>query len=117
MGLTISHGCFEGPYSTFNDFRYALAEQIGISLDDYAGYRGAGVKDLSAISHDIMPLLNHSDCDGELSVEESKRVAAGLLSIMVNMKGEPPNIISRYIHEFREGLLHAIERNEVVEFR
>ena len=69
MGLDTSHNAWHGPYSSFNEFRDMLAKQIGINLNDYYGY--GGTLDLMSIEHDIQPLLNHSDCDGELSVKES----------------------------------------------
>jgi hypothetical protein len=70
MGLDTSHNCWHGPYSSFNRFRYSLGYQIGINLNDYSGYGKTGVKDLTKIEHELMPLFNHSDCNGILTVEE-----------------------------------------------
>ena len=63
MGLDTTHDCWRGSYSSFNRFRYSLAEQIGINLDDYSGYN----------ENELMPLFNHSDCDGILTVEEHEK--------------------------------------------
>ena len=119
MGLDTTHGCWNGAYSSFNKFRHDLANQIGINLDDYAGY--GGDKDLESIEHGIMPLLNHSDCDGSLSVEESKSIAEGLAFILDDLTLSPEEEFNPYnlkfkIERFRNGLLEAIENDEIVEF-
>jgi len=119
MGLDTTHGCWNGPYSSFNKFRSDLAKQIGINLDDYDGY--GGEKDLESIEHGIMPLLNHSDCDGDLSVDESKSISEGLKSILDNLVLTPeeeriPYNLRYKIERFINGLLDAIENNEIVEF-
>lgn len=118
MGLDTTHNCWHGAYSSFNRFRYSLAEQIGVNLDEYDGY-GFGDKDLESIDHDIMPLLNHSDCDGELTVEESKRIVNGLNNILENFN---ENLHFDYnfkerIEQFRDGCIEAVEKNQIVEFR
>jgi hypothetical protein len=119
MGLDTTHGCWNGAYSSFNTFRHNLANQIGINLDDYRGY--GGEKDLESIEHGIMPLLNHSDCDGSLSVEESKSIAEGLSFILDDLTLPPEEEFNPYnlkfkIERFRNGLLDAIENDEIVEF-
>lgn len=119
MGLDTTHGCWNGPYSSFNRFRHDLANQIGIKLEEYAGY--GGEKDLESIEHGIMPLLNHSDCDGSLSVEESKSIEEGLSLILDNLTLSPEEELNPYnlkfkIERFRNGLIDAIGNNEIVEF-
>jgi hypothetical protein len=126
MGLDTSHDCWHGPYSSFNQFRHALASCIGIDLKEYRGYGGNyATKDLASIEHGIMPLLNHSDCDGELSVEESKSIAEGLTQILESMgDSDEYEIDKKYevwrfkekIEQFRDGCLYAIEKNEIIEF-
>lgn len=118
MGLDTTHGCFNGPYSTFNRFRYSLAAQIGIDLDDYDGYGGNGAKDLASIEHDLMPLFNHSDCDGELSVDESKRLISGFNQVLESFNPDlkhDSSFIDR-IKWFRDGCILAVQNNEVIEF-
>lgn len=34
LGLDISHGCWHGPYSSFNEFRVEIAKVAGISVTD-----------------------------------------------------------------------------------
>ena len=112
MGLDTTHNCWHGPYSSFNNFRYQLAKQIGINLDEYEGYRDKGTKDLKSIPHDIMPLLDHSDCDGELSPDEATQVASGLTTILKEIDELRGNII-----RFRNGCVKAAMQNEKVEFQ
>ena len=70
MGLDTTHGCYNGTYLSFNRFRYSLGRQIGIDLSDYKGYGNDNGKNLYDIKHELMHLFNHSDCDGELTVEK-----------------------------------------------
>tara|TARA_R110000772_G_scaffold6250_5_gene21941 strand:- start:2067 stop:2417 length:351 start_codon:yes stop_codon:yes gene_type:complete len=115
MGLDTSHNCWHGPYSSFGRFRDVLAKEIGINLKDYFGYGGDNpTKHLEDIDHDIMPLLNHSDCDGELSVEDSKRIVKGLESILETYTED--DYFRDKMIQFRDGLLDAISSNEVVDF-
>jgi hypothetical protein len=118
MGLDTSHNCWHGRYSFFNRFRYSLGHQIGIDLDDYYGYGKTGVKDLTKIEHELMPLFNHSDCDGILTVEESKKIVIGLNKVLQNFndKIEYHYDFKENIIQFRDGCLDAIERNEEVDF-
>lgn len=116
MGLHISHGCWDSSYSSFNAFRHNLARQIGIDLNDYIGY--GGHKDLSKINHDIVPLLDHGDCDGVLNVQECKKVYSGFGDILASY--DPGKVSMEgfilYIVGFRYGLFRAINSNEDVIF-
>lgn len=120
MGLDTSHNCWHGPYSAFGKFRSSLAAQIGIGdLDEYDGYGKEGGKDIKSIEHDLMPLFDHSDCDGVLIVEDSKRIANGLNQVLDNFNEKiekNPEELKRLIIQFRDGLLDAISRDEIVEF-
>jgi hypothetical protein len=118
MGLDTSRNCFHGAYSRFNRFRYSLGRQIGIELDEYIGYGEKGTKWLESIEHDIQPLLNHSDCDGKLTVQEAKQIANGLNSILDNFndKIEADYDFKEQIIQFRDGCLDAISRNEEIDF-
>ena len=118
MGLDTSHNCWSGAYSSFNIFRYLLGYQIGINLDDYVGYGKTGVKDLTKIEHELMPLFNHSDCDGILSVEESKQIVIGFNRVLENFneKIESDEDFKEKIIQFRDGCLDAIKLNEEIDF-
>lgn len=123
MGLDTTHNCWHGAYSSFNRFRYWLAEKIGVDLNEYIGYSENGTKYLSSIDHDIMPLLNHSDCEGILTVQECILVSSGIEKILSSISEEekkdeehPFSYLNNAI-QFKEGLDLAISRGEAVEFR
>lgn len=120
MGLNVSHDCFDGAYSTFSRFRTELGNQIGINVSEYAGL--GGNKSQSSVTHNIRPLLFHSDCDGELTVEESKQVLKGLEELLVefdptkfNSKMAMEDFLYR-VRNFTEGLNKAIKKNQIVTF-
>ncbi|MDG1949479.1 MAG: hypothetical protein P8J32_01495 [bacterium] len=122
MGLDTTHGCWNGAYSSFGAFRKELAEQIGITLSDYQGFGGNLLFD--GLKHGIISLLDHSDCDGELSPEECTSVAQGLQQVIDGFteckllqkdKGTAEYFIER-CERFRDGCLKAIAANETVEF-
>ena len=118
MGLDTTHNCFHGPYSTFNRFRYSLGYQIGIDLDEYKGYNKDGAKDLSKIEHELMPLFNHSDCDGRLTIKESKSIVKGLNIVLENFveKDKYDFNFKELITQFRDGCLDAISKKQMVKF-
>jgi hypothetical protein len=119
MGLDTSHDCWHGPYGSFNRFRTTLAKQIGIDLNDYNGYGGEGNKDLNSIDHDIMPLLNHSDCDGRLTIAESRRIIKGLNNILENYKEDIPcdYDFKEQIERFRNGCTDAVSKRQMIKFQ
>ncbi len=123
MGLDTTHGAWHGPYSSFNNFRKDIAAQIGINLDYCHGF---GFRmphkttiDLSKINHPITTLLRHSDCDGELSVDECRKTVTGIDQILDSLNKE---LIENHelfmidFLQFKRGCLKAIEKNEPLEF-
>ena len=68
MGLAFSYSDAHWSYSGFNRFRNNLVVALGypISLDDM--YETNTYGQLSR--QGIYPLINHSDCDGYLTVNE-----------------------------------------------
>jgi len=119
MGLDTTHNCYHGSYSGFNRFRYSLGHQIGIDLNDYIGYGISGTKDLTSIKHELMPLFNHSDCDGRLTIKECKSIAKGLDKILENFndKIESDFNLKDLIIQFRDGCLHAVSLKQMVKFQ
>lgn len=112
MGLDTSHNCWHGSYSSFHNFRKHIAKYVGIDdLEKMEGFGGS--IPFSNFNHELIPLLSHSDCDGELSVQESKLTVIGLNKII-------PNIADEYYKEkaiqFRDGCLDAISKNEIIDF-
>ncbi len=119
MGLTVTHNCWNEPYSSFNRFRHSLAHQIGINLDEYVGYNENGTKNLSEIQHDLMPLFNHSDCEGKLTLKQSRMIVKGFNSVLENFNESIPADydFKDKIIKFRDGLLLAISKKQIVYFK
>jgi len=66
-------------YSGFNQFRGKLADEIGLKLDEMCGF--GGYKNWPS-SDPIVPLLNHSDCEGNLSPSNCETVYPRLLELI-----------------------------------
>jgi hypothetical protein len=80
MGVYFSHGNARWSYGGFNDFRKKLALEIGIDLDKMIGF--GGYTSWDTVDDHIVPLLNHSDCDGDLTPEECRLVAPRLRQLI-----------------------------------
>lgn len=94
MGLDFSHTDAHFSYGGFDRFREALAEHEGIKLRDMAGFcapwRGDDPQThpslpWDAIDTPLKPLLNHSDCDGDLSPEECAQIAPRLRQVIAEL--------------------------------
>lgn len=82
MGLDITHDAWHGPYSAFNKWRAAIADVAGMPpLYDMIGF-GGNIKWDTLEYNDIHILLNHSDCDGEISWQDCKLVADALSKLV-----------------------------------
>lgn len=89
MGVDI--GRAHWAYSGFARFRQEIAEMEGITLKDMAGFGGfinPGCKQIpwDTVDSPIVPLLNHSDCDGDLSPEECAQVYPRLAELVEQLK-------------------------------
>ncbi len=85
MGLNFKDSEAQWSYGGFMTFRRRLAAEIGIVLNEMQGFRigeVAGGGSWDSVKDDIVPFLNHSDCDGELTPEECKRVAPRLRELV-----------------------------------
>jgi hypothetical protein len=67
-------------YGGFNRFRERIAASVGIDWD--ALFRTRDFAPLMALADPIQPLLNHSDCEGDLSASECRKVAPRLREII-----------------------------------
>lgn len=135
MGLGFSHRYGPDPddyslfdvhwsYSGFMRFRRALAKAEGLNLDDMQGYADypVGVETAapgraipwSSVSTPLEPLLNHSDCDGELTPDECAQIAPRLKEIVSDWP------IDDYDRNAGLGLVaameHCAEHGENLEF-
>lgn len=75
MGLDIyvvkreyEHAFRAGSYSGFSLFRDVLAAEDNILLDEMYGYSGG--KSWESVESALRPILDHSDCDGDLYSHE-----------------------------------------------
>lgn len=81
MGLSFRGSNVGWAYSGFNRFRARLAKEIGLDLDLMEGFGG----DRKWSCQDaIIPFLNHSDCEGELTAEECATVGPRLKELVKN---------------------------------
>ncbi len=119
MGLDFSHSDAYWSYGGFNRFRNNLVEALGYptSLDEMYD-NGSYVDKLKHES--IFPLINHSDCDGYLTVKEMKRIVPQLRYILEIWENNFE--MTEYHYDIRqgrallEGMEEAIEADESIEF-
>ena len=86
MGLGFVGSKASWSYSGFMAFRCRIAAELGFDLRDMQGFGhidgSHGGKSWDDIHDSLVPLLNHSDCEGELSSEECAQVAPRLREIV-----------------------------------
>lgn len=87
MGLDISfarteyeYGFRAGSYSGFGTFRDILAAEEDIILNDMWGFGGG--TSWSEVDTSLEPLLNHSDCDGELYAYQAEQMLPRMKEIV-----------------------------------
>lgn len=119
MGLDFSHGSARWSYSSFMAFREDLAEHEGLELRRMHGYAVPGDyrprvswKDVTT---PLKPLLNHSDCDGHLTPEECRQVAARLREVVPLVFDEDDYDYRRGL-DLAEGMEMAADAGELFEF-
>lgn len=105
MGIDFNHNrppghhCAQWSYRGFNRFRIRLAASEGFDLEEMQGFsrgdwdldgdhRMFGTRPWGEITSDLKPLLNHSDCDGELMPEECAQVAPRLREVAESWPNE-----------------------------
>lgn len=117
MGLGFSHCDAGWAYSGFMRFRIKLAKEIGIELDKmkgFVGFDGKHGKTWDGLTDPIIPLLNHSDCDGDLSPEECKAIAPRLRELVAKWPDTDFDKLSAI--ELAEGMEVAAAADEPLEF-
>lgn len=135
MGLKVSHGAYEGPYSSFNRFRKFIIASIGGSypphekenLDEDRWYWDTDRPFSSETHPGLKEFFCHSDCEGEIQPEMCKVVADELESILPYIEAREAKdrsaggLLMRggYVQitkEFIEGCREAYKKNEPLEF-
>lgn len=112
MGLDFNNSDAHWAYSGFMRFRSRLAEHEGFSLADMQGFDGSRPWD--EITTAIKPLLDHSDCDGELTPEECAQVAPRLREILATWNPDEYDTKSGY--ELADGMDDCARNGESLEF-
>lgn len=112
MGLDFSHGDAHWGYSGFNIFREKLAHEIGMDLRTMEGFNGN--IPFSKYNDDILPLLDHSDCDGELTVDECIKIVPRLREIIGKWSDDDRD--KTRAMALADGMEEAINENEIFEF-
>ncbi len=112
MGLDFSHADAHWSYGGFNRFREALAVEAGFNINDFKGF--GGNKGWEEMQDDIKPLLNHSDCEGGLTVNECKKVAPRLRQLVAAWDDDSFDKAQALL--LAEGMEYAVEQNEPLEF-
>ena len=126
MGVNFTHCDAGWSYSGFHRFRQRLAEAVGINdLDDMAGFRPLFYDQQNPTEHPnlswqpyeddpIRILLNHSDCDGELTPDECRAVWPRLREMVKDWpEGDYDRIKAL---ELSDGMLLAATLDEPLEF-
>ena len=122
MGLDITHNAFHGSYSSFNRLRKDIAEVWGGSypphsdpkLDNRYVYFPENMDEQSGMAI----FMGHSDCDGEISSSDCKKVADELEEILPKLKHLDNGLRSSYsiLEQFINGCRLAHSNNETLEF-
>lgn len=129
MGLDVSHGCWSGAYSNFHGFRSLIAKSLGFDLDSMAGFSDECGESWGSITYDDFHiLLNHSDCDGEIDLEDSVKLRDRMVEYrdtFFSFAGEVTHRDrifrvddnTRYKYDsWISGLSDAIDSGDIVEF-
>ena len=116
MWLDTTHEAWHWPYSSFNNFRKWIANDIWISLDDYIWYSEEWYKCLSTIRHPIMPLLNHSDCSWILTNIQQKKIIKWGKIILENIQVKD-EYFEEKLKQFIDWCELALSRKEKIYFQ
>lgn len=129
MGLGVSHGCWDGPYSQFTRWRSHLHVQIqvertgrapALGLDDYWDLATKGETRPWPYQNEVDPLdflMSHSDCDGEIPAEMCGPLADALDGLLERMPRRGFYDPARPATErFVAGLRRAVAAGEPVLF-
>ena len=132
MGLDTTHGAFHGAYSSFNRFRQAVTRTMcgswpphnDLSLDPERWYFDD--ERMNRESHPgLFVLMEHSDCDGEISPGDCFLVANDLDALADDMEREGLGVghtrrdggYAEVARQFARGCRAAARASEPLEFR
>lgn len=121
MGVGFSHCKASWSYGGFNDFRAELAEMVGIDLWQMRGFshsprKGNGSEGIewpAAETEPLIHLLNHSDCEDDLSPEQCRAIAPRLAELCNRLADGYDRDMGA---ELAKGMALAAQKNERLEF-
>ena len=117
MGLDTTHNAFHGAYSSFMRFRRTLVIEAcaGTFSDNPMEYRWTfeASRVPLALRTGLLTLMNHSDCEGELSPEECTEVATFLEWADAYLKVD---CTKQQAAQFALGCRDAASKGETLEF-
>ena len=121
MGLDTTHNAWHGPYSSFMRFREQLAQQIGFNIREMEGFSAkdgtpGNNKWENLPADDLHILLNHSDCDGEISPSDCAKIAVRLEQVAKEVENNADNEFISDCLQFAKGCRAAHEANEPLIF-
>jgi len=109
MGLDVSHGDAHWSYSGFMSFRAELCKVAGHgNLWDYYNE----IKNLDEMEDCLRIFFDHSDCDGEFTVEECKILIPRFKELIDKLEGFNKHQMGLLI----EGMEEAIAEGVPLEF-
>jgi hypothetical protein len=116
MGLDTTFDCWHGPYSSFNRFRRTICKAAGMGdLDSYKGF--GGDKEWPE-NEPITILLDHSDCDGEITAKDCAPLADAMEELLPELDDSDPCLSdAKQAKQFIKGLRKAAKAKKPVEFR
>lgn len=128
MGLKVSHGCFDGAYSSFMAFRIAIASAaIGrpvtrIQLYGEMTPTGEELIDMRfwlELMRDwpgLYLLMKHSDCDGVIPIEHHLKIANDLERAAEKLDASYAHATAQRALMFADGLRTAFCMGQSVVF-
>lgn len=123
MGLDINiiekkelSGFRAGSYSGFNIWRKKLASLVGINLDKMKGFEGTNEWEENT---PFIELLNHSDCDGDLTYSECEELKGDFENkdIIKKVNDTKDQFFIKSFNEWKKAVLTVLEEeNRYIEF-
>lgn len=114
MGLDFRGADAHWSYGGFNRFREKLVAAVGHPAPALDKLFNDQVIPRGLDKDDIWPLINHSDCDGELTVEEMKKVEPRLRTIVSLWPEDDFDRIQALL--LCDGMRECIANDEPLEF-
>ena len=125
MGLDVSYGAFNGPYSAFMRWRKAVAQAAGGDMKPTEPGVAWFTYEETAFEYvdqelGFRELMGHSDCDGEIPPALLPHVADALEHLLPNIREDMPGVrklsMKEATEKFIAGCREAYAAGEPLEF-